>query len=196
MAEAEGFRKITAKRHQTVFQEDDPGESMFIVRSGAVGIYKLIEGERVQLAVLRDGEMFGEMAIIDGRKRMADAVVLEEGILLQIDRRTLEGRIAKLDPFLQALVEVLTNNLRTVHQSYMHRPRSVDDFMNAIAYHNSGFKKYMEMTKNQDIAPEVMTKLTSIDEHLSDLRKILIDHQDKRSSVVSEADMARRQPSE
>jgi CRP-like cAMP-binding protein len=52
MSEAEGFQKINTKRHQTVFQEDDPGESMFIVKSGAVGIYKLIEGERVQLAVL------------------------------------------------------------------------------------------------------------------------------------------------
>jgi CRP/FNR family transcriptional regulator, cyclic AMP receptor protein len=194
MSESDGFQKIVAKRHQTVFQENDPGESMFIVKSGAVGIYKLIEGERVQLAVLRDGEMFGEMAIIDGRKRMADAIVLEDGVLLKIGRKTLESRISKLDPFLQALVEVLTNNLRTVHKSYMHRPRSVDDFMNAIAYHNSGFKKYMGMTKNQDIAPEVLTKLTLIDEHLSELRGMLKDHQDKRSSVVNEADMARRQP--
>jgi CRP-like cAMP-binding protein len=62
MSEAEGFQKINTKRHQTAFQEDDPGESMFIVKSGAVGIYKLIEGKRVQLAVLQDGEMFGEMA--------------------------------------------------------------------------------------------------------------------------------------
>jgi len=61
MSEAEGFQKINTKRHQTVFQEDDPGESMFIVKLGAVGI-KLIEGERVQLAVIQDGEMFGEMA--------------------------------------------------------------------------------------------------------------------------------------
>jgi CRP-like cAMP-binding protein len=42
---------------------------MFIVKAGAVGIYKTIEGERVQLEVLKTGEMFGEMAIIDGRCR-------------------------------------------------------------------------------------------------------------------------------
>ena len=175
MSEPDGFKKIRAKRHQIVFQEDDPGESMFIVQSGAVGIYKTIEGERVQLAVLKNGEMFGEMAIIDGRKRMA------------------EERLSKFDPFLQALVEVLTNNLRTVHKSYMHRPRSVDDFLNAIDYHNDGFKKYMGMTKNQEIASDVMNKRSAIDELVLTLRDMLKHHEDSRHSVFNESDMARRQ---
>jgi hypothetical protein len=43
---------------------------------------------------------------------------------------------------------------------------------------------------------KVTTKLNLIDEHLSDLREMLKDHQDKWNSIVSEADMARRQPSE
>lgn len=67
--------------------------------------------------------------------------------MLQIGRKTLEGRISKLDLFLQALVKVTT-------------------------------------------------KLNLIDEHLSDLREMLKDHQDKRNSVISEANMGRRQPSE
>mgnify|MGYP006436689583 FL=1 len=193
MSEPDGFKKIKAKRHQIVFQEDDPGESMFIVQSGAVGIFKTIEGERVQLAVLKDGEMFGEMAIIDGRKRMADAMAVEDSMLLQVPRKTLEERLSKFDPFLQALVEVLTNNLRTVHKSYMHRPRSVDDFLNAIDYHNDGFKKYMGMTKNQEIASDVMNKLSAIDELVLTLRDMLKHHEDSRHSVFNESDMARRQ---
>jgi CRP/FNR family transcriptional regulator, cyclic AMP receptor protein len=193
MSEPDGFKKIKAKRHQIVFQEDDPGESMFIVQSGAVGIFKTIEGERVQLAVLKDGEMFGEMAIIDGRKRMADAMAVEDSMLLQVPRKTLEERLSKFDPFLQALVEVLTNNLRTVHKSYMHRPRSVDDFLNAIDYHNDGFKKYMGMTKNQEIASDVTSKLLAIDELVLSLRDMLKHHDDSRNSVFGETDIARRQ---
>jgi CRP-like cAMP-binding protein len=167
---------------------------MFIVQSGAVGIYKTIEGERVQLAILKNGEMFGEMAIIDGRKRMAEAVAIEDNMLLQVPRKTLEERLSKFDPFLQALVGVLTNNLRTVHRSYMHRPRSVDDFMNVIEFHNEGFKKYMGMTKNQEIASEVTSKLLAIDELVLSLRNTLKDHDDSRNTVFNESDMARRQP--
>jgi len=75
----------------------------------------------------------------------------------------------------------------------MHRPRSVDDFLNATDYHNDGFKEYMEMSKNQDVSSNVMVKLTAIEEQVSDLRDMLKNHEDSRHSVFGEADIARRQ---
>ena len=59
---------------ETVFQEGDPGNAAYIVESGSEGIFRSDEGEDVQLATMNMGELFGEMAIIDGSKRMARAV--------------------------------------------------------------------------------------------------------------------------
>ncbi len=81
----------------TIFHEGDPGDAMFIVESGSVGIVKEVEGETIRLATLNGGELFGEMAIIDGGKRMASAVAEEDSVVLRIPakrwRRSLPGTI-------------------------------------------------------------------------------------------------------
>ncbi len=67
-----------------------------------VGIVKEVEGETIRLATLNDGEPFGEMAIIDGGKRMASAVAREDGVVLGIPGERMEAKLAEYDPFLQA----------------------------------------------------------------------------------------------
>lgn len=79
-------------------------------------MFKKIEDGRIQLATLKDGELFGKMAIIDGSPRMAEAVNLEESVIIKIPKDVLETNPASHAPFLQALVLILVNNLRNVHQ--------------------------------------------------------------------------------
>ena len=120
---------------ETVFQEGDPGDAAYIVESGSVGIFKSVEGEDVQLATMNMGELFGEMAIIDGSKRMAHAVALEDSVIVSLPRAGLEAMLAKQAPMVKTLIQILVDNLRTVHEVYMKRPRSVGDFVNAITFH-------------------------------------------------------------
>ena len=80
----------------------EKGDAMFIVESGSIGIVKEVEGETIRLATLNDGEVFGEMAIIDGGKRMASAVAREDGVVLGIPGERMEAKLAEYDPFLQA----------------------------------------------------------------------------------------------
>ena len=62
--EGGGTRKKFLQKGEVLFNDGEPGEAAFIVDSGAIGIYKLVEGEEVELAVLNPGELFGEMAIV------------------------------------------------------------------------------------------------------------------------------------
>lgn len=62
------------------FQQGDSGDAMFLIESGRVRISITDEDRKeITLAELAQGDFFGEMSIIDGRKRSADASVIEDG---------------------------------------------------------------------------------------------------------------------
>jgi CRP-like cAMP-binding protein len=67
----------------TVFIENMPGESLYLIRSGAVRISGMFaEGKEKVLVVLGPADIFGEMAVIDGLPRAATARVIEDAELI------------------------------------------------------------------------------------------------------------------
>ena len=190
--EGGGTKKKFLQKGETLFSDGDPGDAAFIVDSGLIGIYKLVEGEEVELATLNPGELFGEMAIIDGSKRMAHAVAKEESVVIEIPAAALEARIAKSDPFLKAIMKILVNSLRSVHQAYMRRARSLTDYMNAIQFHIQGFRLYLTRLDESEINQAGLAKLEQIDKLIEELRHDFKSHPDKRSNVISDADITRK----
>jgi len=172
-----------------IFSEGEAGDAAFIIETGAVGIYKMVEGERIELAQMKEGELFGEMAILDGSVRMANAYASEDCVVVRIQRKALESKLDKYDPFMKSLVQILVSNLRNVHQIYMKRPRSVVDYTNAIAYHANGFRQYMNTVKRQKDVTEGLRQLDSIEAALKTLRKEFEGYNDLRSSVLTEVDI-------
>ncbi len=133
-------------------------------------------------------EQLGEMAIMDGSNRMANAVAMEDSVIISLPRAGLEAMLAKQEPLVKTLIRILVDNLRSVHEAYMIRPRSVQDYMNAISYHMGGFRKYLEIDKEADPAGEGMRRLILIEQQMDVLREQFIGHKDKRESVIKEAD--------
>jgi len=177
------------KEGESVFSEGDVGDAAFIIETGAIGIYKMVEGERIELAQMKDGELFGEMAIIDGSVRMANAYASEDSVIVRIPRQALERKLEKYDPFMKSLMQILVSNLRNVHQVYMKRPRSVVDYTNAIAYHAEGFRQYMDSIKRQKDVSEGLRQLDAMEAALRVLRKEFEGFKDLRSSVLTEVDI-------
>lgn len=194
--EGGGAKKKFLQKGDVLFREGDPGDAAFIVDSGQIGIYKVVEGEEIELSTLKSGELFGEMAIVDGSKRMAFAVAKEETVVVVIPASTVENRLAKVDPFLRALMKILVNNLRNVHQSYMKRARSVNDYMNAIQFHAQGFRMYLMQRQDNRLSANGLEKLDQIDALLDELRASFKNHPDPRESVLGETDLARRKSKE
>jgi len=76
-----------------IFRENDPGEDMYIIQSGKVKVTRRIGLIDKTLSVLKKGDFFGEMSILNDKPRSA-TVVAEEGCeLLAIDRRTFESMV-------------------------------------------------------------------------------------------------------
>ena len=175
----------------TIFFEGDPGDAMFIVESGSIGIVKEVEGETIRLATLNGGELFGEMAIIDGGDRMASAVAQEDSVVLRIPREMMEAKLAEYDPFLQALIKILINNLRNVHQAYVKRPRSMHDHVGAMSFHITGLWQALKIIDDAGVRDQVREFLKSMDTMIKKLERILRDHRDPRRDVIIDSEPSR-----
>ncbi len=85
------FQEKKLEKDKTVFVEQMPGESLYLIKKGSVRISKLIaEGDEKTLVTLKTGDVFGEMAILDGSSRSATARVETNAILLSINKTDFE----------------------------------------------------------------------------------------------------------
>src|SRR5947209_7403591 len=72
---------------KTLFQAGEPGESLFVVSTGEVELFiKDTAGQKIVLTVAREGEIFGELALLDRGARTATAIALVDTELLELDR--------------------------------------------------------------------------------------------------------------
>lgn len=98
----------------TVFIENMPGESLFVIRSGSVRVSRMFaEGDEKNLVVLGPGDVFGEMAIIDGMPRSATARVAEDAQLISLRKKDFEG-LCQSDPALG--LKLVVNIVRGFNQ--------------------------------------------------------------------------------
>ena len=75
-------------RGATIFQQGDEGSSMMAVLRGRVRVSSVSgEGKEVTLNTIVAGEVFGEIALLDGKPRSADVTALEDTLLLVVERR-------------------------------------------------------------------------------------------------------------
>ena len=190
--EGGGTKKKFVAEGDTLFKEGDAGDAAYIVDSGKVGIYKTVEGEQVELAVLNPGELFGEMAIVDGSPRMAHAVAIEESVVIKIPADALNSRLKKVDPFIRALMNILVQSLRGVHNTYMRRSRSFTDYMNAAQFHLQSFRLFLLRQNDDERRKLGHEKLDQIDALMGELRNLYKDHPDRRENVLRETDLTRK----
>jgi CRP/FNR family cyclic AMP-dependent transcriptional regulator len=79
--------EVALSAGSVLFHAGEPGDSLFIVRSGEIELYiKDTAGQKIVLTVAREGEMFGELALLDRGARTATAVALADSQLLVLDR--------------------------------------------------------------------------------------------------------------
>ena len=101
-------------KDQIIFREGEPGSVMFLVQSGHVLIWRGDPEHKVALGVVPQGGIFGEMAIFDGKPRMASASALEDTVLVQIQGDHVREALRKADPVLTKLMQVVLDSARSL----------------------------------------------------------------------------------
>ena len=108
---------------EELFHENDPGDSLFIVQSGRVDIFKNIRGEVDRsLASFGPGDLIGEMSFIDGARRSATARTTESSEFLVLSRqnfaRVQEERPDIAAAFFRNMAGIVAARLRTTNELY------------------------------------------------------------------------------
>jgi cAMP-binding proteins - catabolite gene activator and regulatory subunit of cAMP-dependent protein kinases len=86
----QGAARAHFDARQIVVREGDPGEALYLIRSGEVEVFTMREGQRVLLSVLQPGACFGEVALLSKRPRTATVLTRTPCTLLCFYRSQIE----------------------------------------------------------------------------------------------------------
>jgi CRP/FNR family cyclic AMP-dependent transcriptional regulator len=128
------------KKGSILFRKGDEGEALYMIIEGKIKISVTSRfGNEVILAVLSDGDFFGEMALLDGLPRSADAVANEDTHLLVLSRSEFLSFIIHNETAAMSIIFSLTQRLR-----------KADDFLADTCFLNIGSrlaKKLLELAE-------------------------------------------------
>lgn len=106
-------RHTTLKRGSTLFSKGDPGNSLYAVISGTVKMsVSSPDGRNAILNIIGPGEIFGEMALLTGHARSADAIANSSCELFIIDRREFIPFVKSQPTLAMKFIELLCERLR------------------------------------------------------------------------------------
>jgi CRP-like cAMP-binding protein len=99
-----------------VFSEGMPGSELYIIQKGSVKITKIVDNNEVLLAVLKSGDIFGEMAILENKPRSANAVAYEDAYLLAVNKANFERMVASQPQIVTRLTTLLSERLWFIYK--------------------------------------------------------------------------------
>ena len=98
--------------NEIVFRLGDPGDSAYVIESGSVEILLGREPDQHRIHVLGQGDLFGEIALLDGKPRSATVRTVTPTRLVRIQREHVQSMLLKSDVVVQYLVQVLLEHVR------------------------------------------------------------------------------------
>src|SRR5262252_6000207 len=118
----------SVRRGTSIFAKGDPGSSLFAISQGTVKIIvPSADGHDTEFNRIDKGDIFGEIALLDGRPRTADAVAITDCELFVIERRDFLPLIREEPEIALKLIELLCARLRQTTQQaeslmFLHLP--------------------------------------------------------------------------
>src|SRR5436305_8089019 len=110
-------RKRTFRSGEVIFHRDDPGQVLYVIKEGKVKICLVSpDGQEISLVVFGKGECFGDLAILDGLPRSADAIALEKVECYTLQRSDFHDAIMKNPKIAIQVMEFLSKRLRSTDQ--------------------------------------------------------------------------------
>jgi CRP/FNR family transcriptional regulator len=163
-----------------VFHEGDSSDACYIVREGSFRVTREhSDGRAITLATLGPGEIFGELAMLDGDKRSASAEALTDGELLALPAGDVLSLLARHPEIAMKLVAGLVRRLRAANvrlsrQSFQTVPSRVAGILAQLSHEaqNGGEKGTVTIRMNQsDLAQLAGTSRESVSRFLAELER-------------------------
>lgn len=112
------LRRKRMKKGEVVFHQTDEAAGLYLIAEGEVKISRLgRDGREVILALLRKGNFFGEMSLLDGQPRSATASATCASTLLFLDREEFLQKVLPSTEIVVKMLRELSNRIRAADQS-------------------------------------------------------------------------------
>jgi CRP/FNR family cyclic AMP-dependent transcriptional regulator len=116
---AQRVRRRRYREGETIFHRNEPGVALYIIVTGKIKIHnETPDGTDRILAIFTEGEFFGELAVIDGEERSADASTLEPTELLMLTKEDLHDIIRRHPQISLHLLITIAGRLRRTTEQY------------------------------------------------------------------------------
>jgi CRP/FNR family transcriptional regulator/CRP/FNR family cyclic AMP-dependent transcriptional regulator len=110
---ADSLGKRTFGKGMIIFHKGSPGETLYIIESGKVRIFILSEsGQEISINIYGPGDVFGELALLNGLPRSAGAVVVEKTVTYTLHRDDFLGLLETCPRMAKSIIEVLSLRVR------------------------------------------------------------------------------------
>ena len=97
-----------------IFKEGDEGDVAYVVQSGEVEIIKVNDNNEEVIGVIGVGGIFGEMALIDSKPRMAMARTSKSATIIVVTKQMFDEKMKSVDPFIRGLLNIFVDQIRSI----------------------------------------------------------------------------------
>jgi CRP/FNR family transcriptional regulator, cyclic AMP receptor protein len=106
------LRRKNLRKGETLFRQGDEGTALYLILQGRIKISLSSQMDAVTLAILGQEEFLGEMALLDGLPRSADAIAIEDCCLYALNRKDFLAFLVNNEKAVRAVLSSLSLRLR------------------------------------------------------------------------------------
>jgi CRP-like cAMP-binding protein len=106
----------TYPKNTMIFSENEPGNELYIIQKGVVKITKIVEDNEVLIAMLKPGEIFGEMALLENKPRSASAIANEDCALMAVNKANFEMMVQSQPQLITKLTILFAERLWLIYK--------------------------------------------------------------------------------
>jgi CRP-like cAMP-binding protein len=133
------FEPVNVKPSEVVMREGDAPDNFYVIREGAASVSKYLDGAPQVVAYLREGDTFGEDALLSNLPRNATVRMMQGGVLMRLSREAFEAvlkppMLSWVLPSEAAKLAQLGAVLVDVRMPEEHAQRSIDGSINVPLY--------------------------------------------------------------
>ncbi|MBN1483200.1 MAG: Crp/Fnr family transcriptional regulator [Chloroflexia bacterium] len=178
---AEATRLQRNQKGDLVVRKGDPGDALFLIRSGKVRVFTMDEeGQEIALNIYGPGDFFGELSLLDGLPRSASITTLTDCELLVLGRDEFAAQLEAHPRMVMRILAALTVRLRTTTERAERMAflniygRIALQLLDLAEEHGRPAQQGIEI--DMDLTPEDLASLAGVD--LSGLERVLKFYQD------------------
>jgi CRP/FNR family cyclic AMP-dependent transcriptional regulator len=108
---ASEFKVTKIKAGDVFLKQGDPASSVYIIRSGQLRAYRIIDGQEIVLGTINPGEFVGEMSYINNQPRSANVQALTDCEAVEVSMGTFEKVLQQRPTWAKALMQTLTKRV-------------------------------------------------------------------------------------